>query len=165
MTTNASLTVSLTDIDAVLPVEFQVLQPSDAHYHAPHALRVVCHTTTEQLYTFETPQQYLQFMLAVLPRRLLAEVSHTRYLQLSAQYESDPWFHGSVTHMLTAFTPDLVVLHRMKSDETSVRFELKREEMAVLVSGYQSYLEECEQAGHEGEATRDPFLDFPDEVL
>jgi hypothetical protein len=165
MTTNATHTLSLTDIDAVLPAEFEVLLPSDARNHAPHALRVVRHTTTEQTYTFDTPQQYLQFVLAVSPRHLLADVSGTRYLELSAQYDADPWFHGSVTHTLAALTQEMVVLHRMRSDETSVRFELSREEMSALVSGYQSYLEDREQAGNEGEATRDPFLDFPDEVL
>jgi hypothetical protein len=57
-----------------------------------------------------------------------------------------------------------VVLHRMKSDETSVRFELSREEMTALVSGYQSYLDDGEQTDAEAEATRDPFLDFPDDL-
>jgi hypothetical protein len=165
MTTNATHLLNLTDVDAVLPAEFRVLSPSDPRNPAPHALRVVRHEATEQTYTFETPQQYLRFVLAVSPHHLLAEVSGTRYLELSAQYDADPWFHGSVTHTLAALTQEMVVLHRMKSDETSVRFELKRGEMAVLVSGYQSYLEECEQAHGAGEVSRDPFLDFPDEVL
>ncbi len=91
-------------------------------------------------------------------------MSCTRYIELSAQYDSDPWFHASVTHTVAAFTRNSVVLHRMKSDETSVRFELSREEIAALVSGYQSYLENCEQTGEEGEATCDPFLDFPDDL-
>jgi hypothetical protein len=163
MTTNATHSLSLTDVDAVLPAEFQVLQPSDPRNHAPHALRVLRHATTEQVYTFD--KQYLQFMFAVSPRRLLADVSGTRYLELSAQYDADPWFHGSVTHTLAALTQDLVVLHRMKSDEASVRFELSQQEMAALVSGYQSYLEECEHAHGTGEVTSDPFLDFPDDVL
>jgi hypothetical protein len=157
--------VSLIDIDTALPAEFQVLRPSDARNHAPHALRVVRHTTTEQLYTFETPQQYLRFVLAVSAHRLLADVSGTRYLELSAQFDADPWFHGSVTYTVAALTKEMVVLHRMKSDETSVRFELSREEMAALISGYQSYLEDCEQAGEASEAMHDPFLDFPDDVL
>jgi len=55
------------------------------------------------------------------------------------------------------------MLHRLKSDETSVRFELSRAEMAALVSGYQSYLNDGEQEETEAEATRDPFLDFPDD--
>ena len=36
--------------------------------------------------------------------------------------------------------------------------------MAALVSGYQSYLDDGEQAGEDAEATRDPFLDFPDDL-
>jgi hypothetical protein len=164
MTTNVTHTLSLTDIDAVLPAEFQLLLHSDPRNDAPHALRVVHHATTEQIYVFDTPRHYLQFVLSVSPRRLLADVSRTRYIELSAQYDSDPYFPASVTHTVAAFTQNSVVLHRMKSDETSVRFELSREEMAALVSGYQSYLEKGEQAGEEGEATRDPFLDFPDDL-
>jgi hypothetical protein len=164
MTTNLTHTLDLTDIDAVLPAEFQVLQSSDPRNHAPHALRVVRPAMTEQTYTFDTPQQYLQFVLSVSPRRLLAHVSQTRYIELSAQYDSDPYFHASVTHTVAAFTQNLVVLHRMKSDETSVRFELSRAEMEALVLEYQSYLEDGEQADGEAETTRDPFLDFPDDA-
>jgi hypothetical protein len=164
MSTNATHTLSLTDVDAVLPAEFQLLQPSDPHNDAPHALRVVRHETTEQTYAFDTPRQYMQFVLSVSPRRLLAEVSHTRYSELSAQYDSDAYFHASLTHTVAAFTQNTVVLHRMKSDETSVRFELSHEEMAALVLEYQSYLEDGEQADGEAETTRDPFLDFPDDV-
>ena len=164
MTTNASHTMSLTDVDAVLPVEFQLLQPSDPRNDAPDALRVVRHETTAQTYAFDTPQQYLQFVLSISPRRLLADVSHTRYIELSAEYDSDAYFHASVTHTVAAFARNTVVLHRMKSDETSVRFELSREEMTALVSGYQSYLDDGEQADGEAETTRDPFLDFPDDL-
>jgi hypothetical protein len=164
MVTNATHMLSLADVDAVLPAEFQILQPPDPHNNAPHALRVVRHETTDQTYAFDTPQEYLQFVLSVSPRRLLADVSHTRYIELSAQYDSDAYFHASVTHTVAAFTRSTIVLHRMKSDETSVRFELSREEMAALVSGYQSYLENGEQAGEDGEATRDPFLDFSDDL-
>jgi hypothetical protein len=165
MTTNANQMLSLTDIDAVLPAEFKLLKPSDPDTHAPHAMRVVRHATTEQIYAFETPQQYLQFVLSVSPRRLLADVAHTRYIELSAQYDSDPYFHASVTHTVAAFTQNMVVLHRMKSDETSVRFELSRQEMAALVSGYQSYLNDSEENDGEADTMRDPFLDFPDDFL
>jgi hypothetical protein len=163
MTDNAPHVLSLTDIDAVLPNEFQVLQLSDAHTHSPDAMRVVRHVTTEQTYAFDTPQQYLHFVLSITPRRLLTDVSHTRYIELSAQYDSDPYFHASVNHTVAAITRNLVVLHRMKSDETSVRFELSRAEMVALVSGYQSYLDDGEQVETKTEATRDPFLDFPDD--
>jgi hypothetical protein len=164
MAANAAHSLSLTDVDAVLSAEFEILQPSDPRHDAPHALRVVRHHTTEQTYAFDTPQQYLQFVISVLPRRVLAEVSHSRYIELSSQYGSDAYFHASVTHTVAALTQNMVVLHRMKSDETSVRFELSQQEMAVLVSGYQSYLEDCDQTDGEGEATRDPFLDFPDDL-
>ena len=163
MNDNATHQLSLTDIDAVLPEEFEVLHPSDPHAHSPHALRVVRHTTTGQTYTFHTPQQYLHFVLSVTPRRLLTDVSHTRYIELSSQYDNDVYFHASVTHTVAALTRNLVVLHRMKSDETSVRFELSRAEMTALVSGYQSYLDDAEQEETEAEVTRDPFLDFPDD--
>ena len=164
MNTNATDSLSLADVDAVLPAEFQILQPSDPHHDASRALRVVHHETTEQTYAFDTPQQYLKFVLSISPRRLLADVSYTRYIELSAQYDSDAYFHASVTHTIAAFTQNTVVLHRMKSDETSVRFELSRQEMTALVSGYQSYLDDGEQAGGEADAMRDPFLDFPDEL-
>jgi hypothetical protein len=163
MNDNALNQLNLTDIDAVLPEEFEVLHPSDPHAHAPHTLRVVRHVTTGQTYTFHTPQQYLHFVLSISPRRVLAEVSQTRYIELSSQYDNDVYFHASVTHTVAALTRNMVVLHRLKSDETSVRFELSRAEMAELVSGYQSYLDDGEQEETEAEATRDPFLDFPDD--
>ena len=163
MTANTTYTVSLTDIDEVLPEAFEILRTSHPDMHAPHALRVVRHTMTGQTYTFQTPQQYLHFVLSVSIRRLLAEVSQTRYIELSAEYDNDVYFHASVTHTVAALTRNMVVLHRMKSDETSVRFELSRAEMTALVSGYQSYLDDCEQEETETEATRDPFLDFPDD--
>jgi hypothetical protein len=164
MNTNATDTLSLADVDAVLPAEFQLLQPSDPRNDVPHTLRVVRHESTKQTYAFDTPQQYLQFVLSISPRRLLADVLHTRYIELSAQYDADPYFHASVTHTIAAFTQNMVVLHRMKSDETSVRFELSRAEMTALVSSYQSYLDDGEQTDGEAETARDPFLDFPDDL-
>ncbi len=140
-----------------------MLQPSDSDTLAPHALRVIRHAPSGQTYTFDTPRQYLQFALSVSPRRLLADVSHTRYIELSAQYDNDVYFHASVTHTVAALTRNQVVLHRLKSDETSVRFELSRAEMTALVSGYQSYLKDGELEETEAEVTRDPFLDFPDD--
>jgi len=163
MNEHATHQLCLTDIDEVLPDEFEILRTSHQDIHAPHALRVVRHTTTGQTYTFHTPQQYLHFVLSITPRRLLTDVSHTRYIELSSQYDNDVYFHSSVTHTVAALTRNVVVLHRLKSDETSVRFELSRAEMAALVSGYQSYLDEGEQEETEAEATRDPFLDFPDD--
>jgi hypothetical protein len=155
--------LNLTDIDAVLPKEFEVLQPSDPDWHTPTAVRVVRHTTTGQTYSFGTPRQYLHFVLSITPRRLLTEVSHTRYIELSSQYDNDVYFHASVTYTIAAITRNLVVLHHMKSDETSVRFELSLAEMRALISGYLSYLDDCEQEEADAELTRDPFLDFPDD--
>jgi hypothetical protein len=165
MTTNSYPLLSLTDIDEVLPEAFEILQPTDPDTPAPHAVRVVRHATTGQSYTFDTPREYLHFVLSVSPRRLLAEVSHTRYIELSSQYDSDVYFHASVTHTVAALTHNLVVLHRMKSDETSVRFELSRQEMRALVSGFQSYLDDGEENDGEDESMRDPFLDFPDDLV
>jgi hypothetical protein len=163
MTTHAIGTVNLIDIDDVLPEAFEILHTSDQD--TPSAVRVVRHTTTALTYTFQTARQYLHFVLSVTPRRLLTDVSHTRYLELSSQYDSDPFFHANVTYTVAAITRNLVVLHRLKSDETSVRFELSRAEIAALISGYQSYLDDYEQEETEAEVTRDPFLDFPDDLL
>ena len=129
---------------------------------SPHAVRIVRHITTWQTYIFQTARQYLHFVLSITPRRLLTDVSYTHYIELSSQYDSDPFFQASVTYTVAAITRNLVVLHRLKSDETSVRFELSRAEMVALISGYQSYLDDCEQEETEAEMTRDPFLDFPD---
>jgi len=163
MTANTTCTVSLTDLDAVLSEEFEILQPPQANVDAFHAIRVIRHTTTGHIYTFQTPRQYLHFVLSVTPRRLLTDVSQTRYIELSSQYDNDMYFHASVTNTIAAITRNLVVLHRMKSDETSVRFELSRAEMTVLMSGYQSYLDDCCPEETAAEVARDPFLDFPDD--
>jgi hypothetical protein len=165
MTANATHSVSLTDLDSVLPEAYEILQTSDPAMHVPSALRVVCHASTGQTYTFQTARQYLHFVLSVTPRRLLTEVAHTRYIELSSQYDNDVYFHASITYTVAAITRNLVVLHRMKSDETSVRFELSRAELTALISGYQSYLDDCEQEETAVEMTRDLFLDFPDDCL
>jgi hypothetical protein len=164
MTSNSNPLLSLTDIDEVLPEAFEILQPSDPEISATHAVRVVRHDTTWQTYTFETARQYLHFVLSITPRRLLTDVLHTRYIELSSQYDSDLYFHASVTYTVAAITRNMVVLHRMKNDEASVRFELSRAEMVALISGYQSYLDDAEQEEAEADATRDPFLDFPDDL-
>ena len=78
MTTNARHTVSVADLDVVLPEEFEVLQPSYSDTPARKSVRVIHHTTTGQTYTFGTARQYLHFVLSVTPRRLLTDVLHTR---------------------------------------------------------------------------------------
>src|SRR5258707_8137836 len=98
--------------------------------HRPRAVR---HDATGRVHYFSTAQEYFTFAVSTAPcTRLLAEESGTRYVQLSASYDSDAWFHASVTHTVAALTRSNVILHRMKSDETSVRFVLTRDEMAVL---------------------------------
>jgi hypothetical protein len=156
--------LSLAGLDRVLPREYKALPPGDPHNGILHALRAVRNEAAAQTHYFYSAQEYVAFATSVARRRWLAEEGGTRYIELSAQYDADPWIHASVTHTVAAFTRASVILHRMKSDENSVRFELSREEMAALVSGYQSYLDDCEQADGEADATRDPFLDFPDDL-
>jgi hypothetical protein len=165
MTTNHDThLLSLADLDRVLPSAYEVLPTGDPRNGNPHALRTVRNEAGAQTHSFYSAQEYLTFATSVAPHRWLAEKGGTRYIELSAQYDADPWFHASVTHTVAAFTRASVILHRMKSDETSVRSELSREEMAALVAGYQSYLDDCEQAGGEADTTHDPFLDFPDDL-
>ncbi len=103
--------------------------------------------------------------MSIAPRtHLLAEESGTRYVQLSASYDSDAWFHASVTHTVAALTRSHVILHRMKSDETSVRFVLTNDEMAVLVESYQAYLADCQAGSLALASDLDPFLADPDEI-
>jgi hypothetical protein len=156
--------LSLADLDHVLPPEYEVLPPDDPYSGIPRALRAIRNKASAQTHYFYSVQEYVTFATSVAPRRWLAEENGTRYIELSAQYNTEAYFHASVTHTVAALTRNNVVLHRMKSDETSVRFELSRAEMAALVSGYQSYLDDGEQAGPEADATHDPFLDFPDDL-
>jgi hypothetical protein len=136
MTTNDTHTLGVSAIDRVLPDEYEILQP--------------------------TEQDYFTFAASVIPRqRLLAEEYGTRYIQLSAQYDHDPYFHAGLTHTVAAFTHRGVVIHRLKSDETAVRMEFSAEEMAALVEGYQSYLAECQ--GGTAAPEFDPFADVPEE--
>ena len=88
----------------------------------------------------------------------LAEEGGTRYVQLSASYDADPYFPASVTHTIAALTRSSVILHRMKSDETSVRFVLTQEEMASLIAGYQAYQADCEREESLVSGEFDPFL-------
>jgi len=68
--------------------------------------------------------------------RILSDASDTRYIELSTQFEQDVYWHPSVTITLTAFTDNSVMLHRLKSEETAVRFDLSIEEMQALITGY-----------------------------
>jgi hypothetical protein len=164
MSTNDTHTLTLVDIDRVLPAEYEILQPSDPRNENRAALRAVRHEAMARVHYFYSAQDYFKFATSVAPRqRLLAEESGTRYVQLSASYDADPYFHASVTHTVAALTRSSVTLHRMKSDETSVRFMHTNEEMAVLVESFQDYLADCESGKASPEF--DPFLaDVPDEI-
>lgn len=160
MTTNDTL--SLADIDRVLPTEYDILPPTDPRNENRAALRAVRQRSGGLTHYFSTIQEYFTFATSVIPRqRLLAEEYGTRYIQLSASYDHDPYFHAGVTHTVAAFTHRSVVIHRLKSDETAVRMEFSPEEMAALVEGYQSYLAELE--GGAVAPKFDPFADVPDE--
>jgi hypothetical protein len=164
MTTNDTYALTLTDIDRILPLpaEYEILQPGDLRNDNRAALRAVRHEASAQTHYFYSAKEYFTFAISVIPQsRLLAEESGTRYVQLSATYDSDPYFHASVTHTVAALSRSSVTLHRMKSDETSVRFVLSQAEMAALVDSYQTYRVECDNRTPALEF--DPFTDVADE--
>ena len=162
MPTNDTHTLGVSAIDRVLPTEYEILKPTDPRNENRAAIRAVRHRSGGLTHYFTSVQEYLTFATSVIPRqRLLAEEYGTRYLQLSAQYDHDPYFHAGLTHTVAAFTHRSVVIHRLKSDETAVRMEFSAEEMAALVEGYQSYLAECEGGATTPEF--DPFADVPGE--
>ena len=68
--------------------------------------------------------------------RILSDAYDTRYIELSTQFEQDVYWHPSVTITLAAITDNGVMLHRLKSEETAVRFDLSIEEMQALITGY-----------------------------
>src|SRR5438876_11168848 len=76
--------------------------------------------------------------------RILSDESDTRYIELSTQFEQDVYWHPSVTITLAAFTDHGVMLHRLKSEETAVRFDLSTEEIQALITGYTAYVVACE---------------------
>jgi hypothetical protein len=165
MTTSGTHILSLSDIDRVLPDEYEVLPPGDVHNANRPALRAVRHKASTQIYSFYSAQEYFRFAVSMAPRtRLLSEEAGTRYVQLSASYDSDAWFHASVTHTVAALTRSHVVLHRMKSDETAVRFVLTGDEMAALVECYQAYQTDCQAGSVAPACDPDPFLADPDEI-
>jgi hypothetical protein len=86
--------------------------------------------------------------------RILRDESDTRYIELSTQFEQDVYWHPSVTITLAAFTDRGVMLHRMKSEETAVRFDLSTEEMQALITGYTAFVVagECRTPGRSAES-------------
>ena len=162
MTTNETYTLDVSAIDRVLPAEYEILTPTDPRNENRAAIRAVRHRTGGLTDYFTSVQGYFTFATSVIPRqRLLAEEYGTRYLQLSAQYDHDPYFHAGLTHTVAAFTNRSVVIHRLKSDETAVRMEFSAEEMTALVEGYQSYLAELE--GNTAAPEFYPLADVPSE--
>lgn len=100
--------------------------------------------------------------------RILSDEPDTRYIELSTQFEQDVYWHPSVTITLAAFTDRGVMLHRLKSEETAVRFDLSPEEIQALITGYTAYVvaSECQtphrrytEAFHE---IADPLADLDD---
>lgn len=163
MTTNDTQILDVSVIDRVLPAEYEVLLPSDPRNEQRASVRAVRHRSGGLTHYFASVQEYFTFATSVMPRqRLLAEEYGTRYIQLSAQYDHDPYFHAGVTHTVAAFTHRSVVIHRLKSDETSVRIEFTAEEMAALVEGYQASLAEFESDAATAPEF-DPFTDVPGE--
>ena len=157
-------TLTLAEIDRVLPAEYEVLQPTDPRHENRAALRAVRHESSAQTHYFYSAGEYFRFATSIIPRtRLLAEESDTRYVQLSASYDADPYFHASLTHTVAAFSRASVTLHRLKSDETAVRFVLSLAEMAALVESYQAYLTDCEERQVALQRDFDPFVDLSDE--
>ena len=135
MTTNDTHNLGLSDVDGVLPTEYEILPPTDPRNENHNALRAVCYEASAQTHYFYNAQEYFAFATSVAPRnRLLAEEYGTRYIQLSASYDSDPYFHGSVTHTVAALTRSQVILHRMTSDETSLRFTLTKDTSTAVVA-------------------------------
>src|SRR5947209_17811385 len=92
--------------------------------------------------------------------RILVDESDTRYIDLSTTFEQDACWHPSVTITLAAFTDHGVMLHRMKSEETAVRFDLSKEEIAALIAGYTAYVVARESEQEQPDI--DPFADLDD---
>src|SRR6266567_4694711 len=72
--------------------------------------------------------------------RMLSDEPDARYIELSMQFEQDIFWHPSVTITIAAFTDHGVLLHRLTSEETAVRFDLSKEEIQALITGYTAYL-------------------------
>jgi len=165
MTTNNTPILSLIDVDGVLPQEFEILKSDDPCNATPHALRAVRDKSAARTHYFYSPLDYLKFVTSVSARQVLGEEYGTRYVLLSSEFDSDPYYHASITQTIAAFTPHDVVIHRLKSDETAVRIGLSADEITALITSYQSYLEDREQADAQAHSTPefDPFVEVPDE--
>jgi hypothetical protein len=95
--------------------------------------------------------------------RILSDESDTRYIELSTQFEQDVYWHPSVTITLAAFTDHGVMLHRLKSEETAVRFDLSTQEIQALITNYTAYVVAREsESGQSDFNPYDPFADLDD---
>src|SRR5690242_5407407 len=114
MTTNETSTLDVSMIDRVLPAEYEILSPTDTRNEQRSSVRAVRHRSGGLTHYFSSAQEYFIFATSVIPRqRLLAEEYGTRYIQLSAQYDHDPYFHAGVTQTMAAFTHRSVIIHRL----------------------------------------------------
>jgi|GEM_PF-2575093 len=164
-TSDITHTLSLNDIDEVLPPEFEILKSDDPRNAAPRALRAVRDKSAARTHYFYSPLDYLKFVTSVSARQVLGDEYGTRYVLLSSEFDSDPYYHASITQTIAAFTPHDVVIHRLKSDETAVRLGLSADEITALITSYQSYLEDREQADAQAHSTPefDPFVKVPND--
>ena len=106
MTTNDTDALTLADIDQVLPPEYDILLPGDPRNDNRAALRAVRHNLAPKS-TTSPVQGSPSNSRRPSPRasRLLAEESGTRFVQLLSAYDTDPFFHASVTHTIAALFP------------------------------------------------------------
>jgi hypothetical protein len=95
--------------------------------------------------------------------RILSDEQDTRYIELSTQCEQDAYWHPSATITLAAFSDDRILLHRMKSEETAIRFDLSQQEMQALITGYTAYVVARESASRPSDENPfDPLSDLDD---
>jgi len=89
MTTNdITHTLSLNDVDRVLPPEFEILKSDDPSNAAPRALRAVRDESSGRTHYFYSPQDYLKFVTSVSARQVLGEEYGTRYVLLSSEFDT-----------------------------------------------------------------------------
>jgi hypothetical protein len=87
MTTNETQTLDVSVIDRVLPVEYEILLPTDPRNEQHASVRAVRHRSGGLTHYFTSVQEYFSFATSVIPRsRLLAEEYGTRYLQRAPRH-------------------------------------------------------------------------------
>ncbi len=68
MITNGTNALTLTDIDCVLPPEYDILSPGDPRNENHHASRAVCHNVVGQMRYFSSVREYFVFAVSVTLR-------------------------------------------------------------------------------------------------